>query len=85
MIEHLAGGWTTYYAGVAIVAVPGLIGVLLMGRLHRVALNHCQRLEEEIARAEDATKEAKSLLSDVAATMNLSLAMPANASREAHR
>jgi hypothetical protein len=85
MLYHLAGGWLTYYAGVAIVALPGLIGVLLMGRLHRLALNHCQRLEDEIVRAEAATEKARSLLSDVAATMNLSLAFSANASGEGHR
>jgi hypothetical protein len=65
----------TYYAGVAIVALPGLIGVILLGRLHKVALNHCQRLEDEIARAEGATDRIRSLLSDVGATMNLSLAL----------
>jgi hypothetical protein len=80
MLSQLAGGWITYYAGVAIVALPGLVGVLLMGRLHRMALSHCQRLETEIARAEEATERVRSLLSDVAATMNLSLACSADVS-----
>jgi F0F1-type ATP synthase membrane subunit b/b' len=85
MIDQLAGGLMTYYAGVAIVALPGLIGVLLMGRLHRMAVSHCQRLEEEIARAEQATEQARALLSDVAATMNFSLASSAGSADGAHR
>ncbi len=85
MLHHLAGGWTTYYAGVAIVALPGLVGVLLMGRLHRMAVRHCHRLEGEIARAEHATDKIRALLSDVAATMNLSLSSSATGAEGADR
>ena len=75
MIEHLTGGLLAYYTGLAIVALPGLIGVILMGRMHRAAIQDCRRLREEVSRAEEATGRVRCLLSDLVATMNLSLAL----------
>jgi hypothetical protein len=74
MLSDITGGLVAYYLGIAIVAVPGLIGVLLLGRLHRATLKDCRKLQEEVSRAEQATGRIRSLMSDLVATMNLSLA-----------
>lgn len=75
MLSSVAGGLIAYYLGIAIVALPGLIGVILIGRMHRAALRDCRKLQEEVARAEQATGRVRSLLSDLVATMNMSLAV----------
>jgi hypothetical protein len=74
MLIDATGGLVAYYLGIAVVAVPGLIGVLLLGRLHRATLRDCRKLREEVSRAEQATGRIRSLMSDLVATMNLSLA-----------
>ena len=74
MFSAVTGGLVAYYVGIAIVAVPGLIGVLLIGRMHRAALQDCRRLREEVSRVEEASGRVRSLLTDVVATMNMSLA-----------
>ena len=74
MLSQVTGGLVAYYIGIVIVAVPGLIGVLLIGRMHRTALRDCRKLQEEVSRAEQATGRIRCLLSDLVATMNLSLA-----------
>jgi|GEM_PF-2897657 len=74
MINDVTGGLVAYYIGIAIVALPGLIGVILIGRLYRAALRDCRKLQEEVSNAERATGRIRSLLSDLVATMNLSLA-----------
>jgi hypothetical protein len=73
MLSNITGGLVAYYLGIAIVAVPGLIGVILIGRLHRAALRDCRALQEEVSRAEQATGRIRCLLSDLVAAMNLSL------------
>ncbi len=75
MLSSATGGLVAYYLGIAIVAVPGLIGVLLIARMHRAALRDCRKLKEEVSRAEQATGRIRCLLSDLVATMNLSLAL----------
>jgi hypothetical protein len=86
MLSNVTGGLIAYYVGIAIVAVPGLIGVILIGRMHRAALLDCRKLQEEVSRAEQATGRVRSLLSDLVATMNMSLAVckanPAAADQE---
>jgi hypothetical protein len=86
MLSQVTGGLVAYYIGIAIVAVPGLIGVILIGRMHRAALRDCRKLQQEVSRAEQATGRVRSLLSDLVATMNLSLAVcavnPAGADQE---
>jgi hypothetical protein len=86
MLSNVTGGLIAYYIGIAIVAVPGLIGVILIGRMHRAALLDCRKLQEEVSRAEQATGRVRSLLSDLVATMNMSLAVckanPAAADQE---
>ncbi len=74
MLIDATGGLVAYYLGIAVVAVPALIGVLLLGRLHRATLRDCRKLREEVSRAEQATGRVRSLMSDLVATMNLSLA-----------
>jgi hypothetical protein len=74
VLSDITGGLIAYYLGIAVVAVPGLIGVILMGRLHRSALRDCRKLQQEVSRAEQATGRIRSLMSDLVATMNLSLA-----------
>jgi hypothetical protein len=74
MFSAVTGGLVAYYVGIAIVAVPGLIGVILIGRMHRAALQDCRRLREEVSRVEQASGRVRSLLTDVVATMNMSLA-----------
>lgn len=78
MLGNAAGGIVAYYIGIAIVALPGLIGVILIGRLHRAAIRDCQKLQDEVSRAEHATGHIRCLLSDLMATMNLSLALCAS-------
>ncbi len=73
MLSNITGGLVAYYLGIAIVAIPGLIGVILMGKLHRAALRDCRALREEVSRAEQATGRIRCLLSDLVAAMNLSL------------
>ncbi len=73
MLSNITGGLVAYYFGIAIVGIPGLIGVILMGRLHRAALRDCRALREEVSRAEQATGRIRCLLSDLVAAMNLSL------------
>ena len=75
MLSHATGGLIAYYLGIVIVALPGLIGVILIGRMYRAALRDCRKLKEEVSRAEEATGRIRCLLSDLAATMNLSLAL----------
>ena len=86
MLSQVTGGLVAYYIGIAIVALPGLIGVILIGRLYRAALRDCRRLAQEVSRAEEASGTIRSLLSDLVATMNLSLAVckanPADADHE---
>jgi hypothetical protein len=86
MLSQITGGLVAYYIGIAVVAVPGLIGVILIGRMHRAALRDCRKLQQEVSRAEQATGRVRSLLSDLVATMNLSLAVyavnPAGADQE---
>ncbi len=74
MLSQITGGLVAYYIGIAIVALPGLIGVVLIGRMHRTAIRDCRKLQEEVARAEQSTTRVRCLLSDLVATMNLSLA-----------
>lgn len=73
-ISDTAGGFLAYYLGIAIVALPGLIGVLLIGRMHRAAMRDYRALREEMSKAELATGRVRCLLADLVATMNLSLA-----------
>ena len=75
MLGNATGGLVAYYIGIAIVALPGLIGVILIGRLHRAALRDSLKLKDEVSRAEEATGHIRCLLSDIMATMNLSLAL----------
>ena len=75
MLGNAAGGLVAYYIGIAIVALPGLIGVILIGRLHRAAIRDCLKLKDEVSHAEEATGRIRCLLSDLMATMNLSLAL----------
>ncbi len=75
MLGNATGGLVAYYIGIAIVALPGLIGVILIGRLHRAALRDCLKLKDEVSHAEEATGHIRCLLSDLVATMNLSLAL----------
>ena len=75
MLGNATGGLVAYYIGIAIVALPGLIGVILIGRLHRAALKDCRKLKDEVSHAEEATGHIRCLLSDIVATMNLSLAL----------
>ena len=75
MLGNATGGLIGYYIGIAIVALPGLIGVILIGRLHRAALKDCLKLRNEVSHAEEATGHIRCLLSDIMATMNLSLAL----------
>ena len=75
MLGNATGGLVAYYIGIAIVALPGLIGVILIGRLHRAALRDCRKLKDEVSHAEEATGRIRCLLSDLMATMNLSLAL----------
>jgi hypothetical protein len=75
MLIDATGGLVAYYLGIAVVAIPGLIGVILIGKLHRAALRDCRKLQEEVSRAEQATGRIRSLMSDLVATMNLSLAL----------
>ena len=75
MLGDATGGLVAYYVGIAIVAVPGLIGVLLIGRMYRATLSDCRKLRDEVNRAEQATGRVRCLLSDLVATMNLSLAL----------
>ena len=75
MLGNATGGLVAYYIGIAIVALPGLIGVILIGRLHRAALRDCRKLKDEVSHAEEATGRIRCLLSDLVATMNLSLAL----------
>jgi hypothetical protein len=86
MLSNVTGGLIAYYIGIAIVAVPGLIGVILIGRMHRAALRDCRKLQEDVSQAEQATGRVRSLLSDLVATMNMSLAVcradPAAADQE---
>ena len=86
MLSNITGGLVAYYIGIAIVALPGLIGVILIGRMHRNALRDCRKLQDEVSRAEQATGRVRSLLSDLVATMNMSLAVcradPAAADQE---
>ncbi|MFB3880661.1 MAG: hypothetical protein ACE149_05325 [Armatimonadota bacterium] len=83
MFSDVTGGLVAYYTGIAVVALPGLIGVILIGRMHRSALRDCRKLQDEVAKAEEATGRVRSLLSDLVATMNMTLAVcaanPANA------
>ncbi|MBN1461840.1 MAG: hypothetical protein JXA57_20105 [Armatimonadetes bacterium] len=74
MFSAVTGSLIAYYVGIAIVALPGLIGVLLVGRMHRAAIEDCHRLREEVSRVEEASGRVRSLLTDVVATMNMSLA-----------
>ena len=78
MLGNATGGLVAYYIGIAIVALPGLIGVILIGRLHRAALRDCLKLKDEVSHAEEATGRIRCLLSDLMATMNLSLALCAS-------
>ncbi len=82
MFDQLTGGLVAYYLGIAIVAVPGLIGVIFLGRLYRAAIQDCRRLREEVSRAEEATGRVRCLLSDLVATMNLSLALCSSATSD---
>jgi hypothetical protein len=75
MLGDATGGLVAYYVGIAIVAAPGLIGVLLIGRMYRATLRDCRNLRDEVNRAEQATGRVRCLLSDLVATMNLSLAL----------
>ncbi len=75
MLSQVTGGLVAYYIGIAIVALPGLIGVILIGKMHRTAIRDCRKLQEEVSRAEQATGRIRCLLSDLVATMNLSLAV----------
>jgi hypothetical protein len=74
MFSTVTGGLVAYYVGIAIVALPALIGVLLIGRMHRAAMDDCRRLQDEVGRVEEASGRVRSLLTDVVATMNMSLA-----------
>jgi len=74
MFSAVTGGLVAYYVGIAIVALPGLIGVLLIGRMHRAAIDDCRRLRDEVSRVEQTSGRVRSLLTDVVATMNMSLA-----------
>ena len=84
MLGNATGGLVAYYIGIAIVALPGLIGVILIGRLHRAALRDCRKLKDEVSHAEEATGRIRCLLSDLMATMNLSLAVCAAKSDAEH-
>jgi len=75
MLGDATGGLVAYYTGIAIVAAPGLIGVLLIGKMYRATLRDCRKLRDEVCRAEQATGRVRCLLSDLVATMNLSLAL----------
>ncbi len=85
MFDQLTGGLVAYYLGIAIVAVPGLIGVILLGRLYRAAIHDCRHLREEVSRAEEATGRVRCLLSDLVATMNMSLALCSTATANRDR
>jgi hypothetical protein len=78
MLSQVTGGLVAYYIGIAIVALPGLIGVILIGRMHRRAIRDCRKLADEVSRAEQATGRIRCLLSDLVATMNLTLACAAH-------
>jgi hypothetical protein len=86
MLSNVTGGLIAYYIGITIVALPGLIGVILIGRMHRAALRDCRQLQQAVSQAEQATGRVRSLLSDLVATMNMSLAVcaadPAAADQE---
>jgi hypothetical protein len=86
MLSNVTGGLIAYHIGITIVALPGLIGVILIGRMHRAALRDCRKLRQEVSQAEQATGRVRSLLSDLVATMNMSLAIcaanPAAADQE---
>jgi len=75
MLGNATGGLVAYYIGIAIVALPALIGVILIGQLHRATLRDCLKLKDEVSRAEEATGRIRCLLSDLMGTMNLSLAL----------
>lgn len=74
ILSEMTGGLLAYYIGIAIVALPGLIGVLLIGRMHRAALRDCRALRNEVSQAEQTTGRIRCLMADLVATMNLSLA-----------
>ena len=85
MMTYLDAQNLVVLMGFAILAVSGLAGTLWMGRLHRVALTRCNRLETEVVRSEEARGRLKYFLSDLVASFNLSLACYSGDSGEERR
>ena len=74
MTGQWASGPMTDVVGFCVLAITGLAGTLWMGRLYRVAEARCLRLADDIVRAQEARGRLKDFLSDLIATLNLSLA-----------
>jgi len=58
----------------AVAVAVVVIAALLISRLHRKVLSQCQQLQGQMSRAEDAQVKLQTLLVDLMATLNLSLA-----------
>lgn len=78
LISQLGSDPVADLAAFSVLAFTGLVGTLWMGRLHRAVTRRCRRLEDEILRTAEASGRLESLLSDLVATFNLSLALYAS-------
>ncbi len=58
----------------AVAVAVVVIAALLITRLHRKVLSQCQQLQGQMSRAEEAQVKLQTLLADLMATLNLSLA-----------
>ena len=74
MMAHIDGETLVDLLGMCILAVAGLSGTLWMGRLHRTAVARYHRLRREAASIRESRQRLVHFVSDLAATLNLSLA-----------
>lgn len=74
MMVHIGGEPIVDLVGISILAVTGLAGTLWMGLRHQAAVGRYHRLRREAASIRESRQRLVHFASDLAATLNLSLA-----------